>query len=250
VKKPTQPGKNMTGTGTAPLQSKKTEQEAVKGTPPGRRSVDGFEALHESTHAPYATAPIGTMPPPTTVTGAAKSAVDLVKSRNTLVFLDRIAERMAFERTGTRLYELVLLKFDLRGSWPGGPIRSELERIHGEELRHFNLLVDALTSLGGDPTAMTPSADVTSVESLGIQSVVSDARTTTAQALHAMQIAELADHDGWTILIEIATELGHQDLASKFREAAARETEHLALLRRWNRTNAITEATGEQPTAG
>jgi len=250
VKKPTQPGKNLSGTGTAPIQSKKTEQGARQGSPRGSPPGDGFEALHESTHAPFATSPIGTMPPPSTITGAAKSAADLVRGRNTLVLLDRIAERMAFERTGTRLYELVLLKFDLRGGWPGGPTRKELERIHNEELHHFNLLADTLSSLGGDPTAMTPSADVTAVESLGIQSVVSDARTTTAQALHAMQIAELADVDGWDLLIGLASQLGQNDLVVQFKKAAEREGEHLALLRSWNQAFAISEATGEQPTAG
>jgi ferritin-like metal-binding protein YciE len=66
--------------------------------------------------------------------------------------------------------------------------------------------------------------------------VVTDPRTSIAQSLHAIHIAELADNDGWVMLIDLAEQMGQTDLVTAFTTALRHEEEHLALVRRWMRT--------------
>ena len=61
----------------------------------------------------------------------------------------------------------------------------------------------AIQSLGGDPTAQTPAADVTGVEGMGLMQVLTDPKTTVAQALHAILVAEMTDNAAWEELIEL-----------------------------------------------
>lgn len=228
---PTEIGNNRTGIQFSPVDSKKTLEGAMAGVP------------EASTDASYLTAmrlayskesePVGTMPPPASFKGAATAAVEALKGKNANVFLDMLGARLAYERTGTRLYEGLLVKFDASNVHDGGPTRQELELFRDQELAHFNLLVDCMEKLGADPTAMTPSADVQAVASSGILRVISDPRTTLTQALQAMLTAELTDNDCWVSLADLADELGQTEMADRFRIALAEEREHLAAVRSW-----------------
>jgi rubrerythrin len=228
MKKPTDLGTNRTGIGTSPFQSKKVAEAPV--VPSG----DGIEKLIDARAALSQEAdPVGTMPPPLSVKGAAKTVVELAKGHKMTALIDQLAERLAFERTGTRLYEALLVKLEAADPRPEGPTREQLVRIRDEELAHFGLLTAALERLGADPTAVTPSADVTGVASSGLLAVVTDARVTLTQALKAILIAELADNDAWRVLEDVATKLNQPAMATAFRTALAEEQEHLALVRSW-----------------
>ena len=85
--------------------------------------------------------------------------------------------------------------------------------------------------LGADPTAQTPGADADAVASMGLVQVITDPRTSVAQSLHAIDMAELVDYDGWELLIRLVEELGMTNLAGQFREAYTEEQEHLELIR-------------------
>lgn len=54
--------------------------------------------------------PVGSMPPPPTLRGMAGTAMKALTGKKMHVLLDKIAERAAFERTGTRLYDMMLQK--------------------------------------------------------------------------------------------------------------------------------------------
>lgn len=232
-KKPTSMGKNPTGTATSPIDSKQTAQGAQQGGPDP--AGGNFAESLASTHLEYVRGadPVGTVPPPTTLKGAARAFVDMLQARKTTVFIDKLGERLAFERTGTRLYELLLIKHELLGSWPGGPTEGQLRKFHDQELAHYHMLARAMEQMGADPTAMTPCADVVAVEAQGLQHVLADPRTTLDQALHAILVAELADNDGWAMLIELAEGFGQSKLAQQFRSAKREEDEHLRHVRGW-----------------
>lgn len=161
------------------------------------------------------------------------------------VLMNKLGERLAFERTGTRLYEALMAKFDGQAAWPGGPSRADLQRFHDEELRHFQQVREAVQSLGGAPTVVTPAADVVSVASEGLLKVITDPRTSIAESLEALLVAELADNDGWKMLIQLADSLEQKDLAKSFRRAAKEEDQHLSAVRNWLSTQMIQEATGK-----
>lgn len=121
------------------------------------------------------------MPPPVTVRGVARTALGMLQGHKPAVLLDKLGERLAFERTGVRLFDGLLAKFEAGGSWPGGPTMEELVRFREHELEHLTLMKEALEGLGADPTAMTPSADIAGVEGLGVLQVITDPRTPTAR---------------------------------------------------------------------
>jgi rubrerythrin len=134
---------------------------------------------------------------------------------------------------GTRLYEALINKCEALGDISMSPTVDELQEIRDEEHRHFVLLNEAITQLGGDPTVQTPCADTAAVASMGIMQVLTDPRTNMSQCLNAILTAELTDNAGWEMLIDVADELGHEDLSEQFTEALDNEQKHLANVQSW-----------------
>jgi rubrerythrin len=201
----------------------------------GRSMKDLQEPYLKETRA------LGTMPTPVTVKGVARAVGQALKGNRTVAFTDRIGERLAFERTGVRLYEGLLDKLEAETPFENGPSRDEVEAIRDEELEHALMLTEALRDLGADPTALTPSADLVSVEGMGLGAVIGDPRTSVGQCLHALLTAELADGEGWTLLRILAEELGHKDLELRFRDAEEDEERHLTQVRSWLTAHARVE---------
>lgn len=233
-------GHNRTGIALSPIDAKALIEAAQRTSP----SMPGDDETASAMRLDYAsdTEPLGSVPPPATVKGAAGAVVKAVKGESMSVFLDKIGERLAFERSGTRLYEGLITKFKASPKTKGGPKLEELLRFHADEHRHFEMLSEAMRSLGGDPTAVTPSADVAAVMSMGIPQVLADPRTTLAQCLDAILVAELADNESWNLLAALAEKFGHRDLASKFRAALAEEAEHLRSVRGWVTEMTLTDS--------
>jgi bacterioferritin (cytochrome b1) len=149
------------------------------------------------------------------------------------VLLDKLSERLAFERMGTRLYEVLLNKCETLGESSPGPTIEEIRHIGEEELEHFLMLNRTITEIGGDPTVESPSADIAGVASMGIMQVLTDPRSSMAQCLQVLLTAELTDNAGWQLLIELADNLGYQEMKAEFETALANEEEHLQNVRNW-----------------
>jgi len=229
--KPTDLGPNRTGIATSPDLTRAAEEGATDGC--ADPAPDGEELSNARAGYARGAPPVGTMPPPASMKGAAKAVVKAIKGQSAVAFLDLLGERLAFERTGTRLYDALLVKLEGADPRPSGPTREQLEEIREDETRHFGLLLEAIQSLGGDPTVVTPSADVVGVAGAGWVQALTDPRTTLTEALKVILAAELADNDGWETLVEVASGLEQEDLTSQFREAAAEEEAHLTRVRAW-----------------
>src|SRR3954466_2872948 len=107
---------------------------------------------------------LGTIPPPGTLKGAMKAGAGAIKGNRVHVFIDKIAERLAFERGGTRIYDALLVKVLALGA--GTPVRVErVKQIRNQEAEHARLLEETITMMGADPTSQTPCADVVGVQS-------------------------------------------------------------------------------------
>jgi hypothetical protein len=224
-------GMNRTGMAMAPKEGKKQKETAAKASkvqPGDTREIERIRAEYDAESGP-----IGTVPPPASVKGMAKTAVQMGKGHNPTAFIDKLGERLAFERGGTRLYELLIGKHRSGQSQTGEADLETLIRFHNEEMEHFQLLWRSLEQLGADPTVMTPSADHTGVKSFGLMQTMSDPRSTFYQCLDAILIAELADNEGWKMLVELAEGIGQSDMATSFRHAHAQEEIHLEQVRRW-----------------
>jgi rubrerythrin len=163
------------------------------------------------------------------------------------VLLDKLGERLAFERQGTRLYEAFIQKLEQAAlEESAGPSSEDLRHICDEELEHFKLLQKTIAKIGGDATVETPSADVVGVLSHGIMQIVLDPRTTIPQTLQAILSAELADNDGWQMLGKLAGQLRFPDLVTKCEKAFEEEQEHLENVRGWLSDMTLGEAVGEE----
>jgi len=218
---------NRTGIQTAPELAEELI-EGAKGAPPS--SEGGIEDIAEY-RGEYITEgyPIGSMPmlPVSEEAEADEEEVGMA------VLLDKLSERLAFERMGTRLYEALLNKVEMLGESEPGPTLEDIEHIGSEELEHFLLLNRTIEDLGGDPTVQSPCADVAGVASMGIMQVLTDPRTSLPQCLQAILTAELTDNAGWELLIKLADNLGHDEMKAEFEEAFAHEEEHLQNVRAW-----------------
>jgi hypothetical protein len=149
------------------------------------------------------------------------------------LLMDKLGERLAFERAGARLYETLVSKHEAYGTFPGGPSADELLHILDEEYEHADLLQQAIMDLGGDPTTLTPSANLAANISAGLPHVLSDPRTNLLQSLEAIVVAELADNECWPVLEALARQAGHDDLAEGCLEAIEHERDHLRHVRTW-----------------
>jgi hypothetical protein len=101
---------------------------------------------------------------------------------------------------------------------------------------------NALVSMGADPTAQTPDADVIAVASMGIQKVIQDPRTSLSQTLEALLTAELVDNAGWELLIKLAEGLGMEQITADFVKPLQHEEKHLVQIREWLEYAVMAEA--------
>ena len=207
---------NQTGIGGAPDRAARMA-EATQEFPPSSQGSDLDLAMVRVTYAREAMSPSGDAMPPTAPS----------------LLMDKLGERLAFERAGTRLYEALLSKHDAEGSFEGGPSREDILEILSEELAHFRLLAEAIEGLGGDPTELTPSANLQLVASHGVGQVLTDPTTSLAQCLEAIAMAELTDNECWETLAGLAELAGNEGLATECEQALATEAEHLEKVRTW-----------------
>ncbi|MCH7344615.1 ferritin-like domain-containing protein [Pelomonas sp. CA6] len=173
---------------------------------------------------------LGSVPLPGTLSGLAHTGADLLTGRRPQVLMDKLGERLAFERGGVRLYDGLLAKCQADGGDLSAEDVAAIRRFRDEEAQHFALVVQAIESLGGDPTAQTPCADLVGVESQGLVQALNDPRSSVLQALHVVLDAELLDNAGWELLVQLARAAGHDAIADRFAIAVQQEAEHLQTL--------------------
>ena len=224
-------GMNRTGIQMSPRDSK-----AMQELDPAMISNDGGDesAMTDLRNEYIANADtLGSIPLPGTIGGAVNMGISMLQGDSPQILLDKLGERLAFERTGTRLYDALITKCDVMLDDDISMTIDDLEQIRADEARHFLLLADAIASLGGDPTSQTPSADAVGVESMGLVQILNDPRTSVAQSLHAIVTAELSDKAGWETLIALADEHDLTEMVDDFTQALNQEREHLALVQTW-----------------
>jgi ferritin-like metal-binding protein YciE len=240
MERTTKMGMNKTGVQMSPADLAEMLRSIEQATP----APEGNGAAMAAVRTTFITESdsVGSVPLPGTVKGAVKAGAKKLTGKNPEVFIDKLGERLAFERSGVRLYEALITKYQATPQKVSGMSAEELLHIREEEARHFKLVNDAMETLGADPTAQTPCAAVIGVEGVGLSQVVEDPRTTLAQSLNAILVAELADNAGWELLIELAEQMGQDDMAANFREALSHEQEHLSKVKQWHQQCVLGDA--------
>ena len=228
-------GTNFTGVQMSPRDTKRL-LEAVNGIRP---DVPGDESgmLMERAERTAEADRIGSVPVPGSAKGMLKTSFDMLKGKSPEVFIDKLGERLAFERNGVRLYEAMIAK--ARSLDAGSELVGVLQHLRDEEFEHMLLVRQAIESLGADPTAQTPCADVAGVMAMGIMQVLTDPRTNLAQCMNALLTAELTDNAAWELLIELAQAAGHPNIAESFVKAKSQEDDHLVKIKTLMRRDLI-----------
>lgn len=242
----TEMGTNKTGIDMSPIHSKKMLEnsknsiEKRQGKNSKKRAEETFDdngsiSSFDSIYLKEAD-PLGSVPLPGTVKGAVKSIMKMASGRHPEVFINKLGERLAFERSGVRIYEQLINKCEFADSVGGGSLRiplENLEEFRDQEAEHFQMLVEAMRNLGADPTAQTPDADASGVASSGLMKVIMDPRTSVSQSLEAMLAIEMTDNAAWELLIMLAKDMGFDEIAEKFQTALNQEKVHLDQVQQW-----------------
>lgn len=230
----TKMGSNKTGIDMSPILSK----EMIEGSK--KLKLDGADGYTNLTLLEQFYLdnddPLGSVPMPGTVKGVVKSATKMLTGHHPEVFLNKLGERLAFERSGVRIYEQLISKCEHMAANSMDGLKLPLEKLqefHDQEAEHFYLLVECMETLGGDPTAQTPDADASGVAASGLMKVIMDPRTSISQSLEAMLSIELTDNAAWELLIKLAEDMGLGDMADKFRHALQQENVHLETVKQW-----------------
>lgn len=215
----TRPGDNHTGILQHPEYAHEMLEGAAEFGPTSSGGADQIAQLR--VRVAERSDPAATMP--------RASGVDL----EYLPLLDKLGARLQFERLGVRLYQALISKHDAYGGFAGGPSRKDLEQIRDQEHRHLAIAQQSIVAIGGDPTVITPCANLQATASRGVADVLLDPRTTLVECLDAILIAELADHASWELLARVAELAGAKQLVDRLREAERVEAEHLERVRGW-----------------
>ena len=228
-------GTNFTGVQMSPKDTKSL-LEAVNDIHPDVPGDSKGMMLERANRAEEADR-IGSVPVPGSAKGMIKSTFDMALGKSPELLVDKLGERLAFERNGVRLYEAMIAK--ARNLDSGNDLVGVLQHIRDEEFEHMMLVHAAMEKLGADPTAQTPSADVAGVMAMGIMQVLTDPRTNVAQCMNALLTAELADNAAWELLIELAQAAGHPNIADSFVHAKTQEDDHLVKIKTLMRRDLI-----------
>jgi len=232
MKQQTPMGMNRTGVQMSPFDANEMQSGMPASMTPATPGDDTALAEMRSSYIAESD-PIGSVPIPGTVRGAMTTGVSMLTGDQPQLLLDKLGERLAFERTGTRLYDALITKFETMQDGSTSMTLADLQKIRQDEARHFAIITDAIETLGGDPTSQTPCADLVGVESMGLMQVVTDPRTTVAQSLHAILVAEMTDNAGWDMLIALAEDQNQGSLISDFTVARDEERVHLQQVQAW-----------------
>lgn len=235
-------GMNRTGIDMSPVHSKQMLQvdAEIPQTTDGSSTRAGIENYFLENADP-----LGSVPLPGTVKGAAKSALKMTTGHHPEVFINKLGERLAYERSGVRVYQQLIAKCTHAADslTPDLPLPIErLEEFCRQEEEHFDLLTQCLKKLGADPTAQTPDADASGVAASGMMKVITDPRTSVSQCLQAMLAIELADNAAWELLIKLAEDMGMKDMAEQFQHALQQEDIHLREVRDWYEKSVLGQA--------
>lgn len=146
--------------------------------------------------------------------------------------IDKLGERIAFERTGVQRYEAMVAKAEAAGASTEKIDR--LKYFWDEEAAHREAAITAMASLGAEVDAAAPSADPGGISGQILQ-MITDPDTSMAQSLDALMTAALIDNAAWDLLIDLARDAGQADMAASFEQILQQKQDHLGTLRIWLR---------------
>lgn len=145
--------------------------------------------------------------------------------------IDYLNERLAFERSGVKLYDRIVSVIQASGDANIQGMLEEMREHRNEEKEHEEWLEEQIRALGGDAHGQTEHSELITRESKGIEEVImSDAEL--PHLFHALLAAELVDNAGWDLLVQLADEAGDHEAKRGFKRRLHEEEDHLIFVRK------------------
>jgi len=196
--------------------------------------------LHPQRH-PRRADPIAWPPLPGALIGMPRPSACANASKRARVLLASMAERLAFARCGTRIYEALIEKLEAVPRTPI-PSRDQIRLFRDEEAAHFEILCEAIESLGGDPLAPAARADAIHAHASAIVRTIADPQTPLARCVELLREAVRVDLAGWEALLGLARASGHDALEQRFLLVLQEMSEQLHWLTQWSNVMATSTA--------
>lgn len=157
--------------------------------------------------------------------------MEILGKTNPEKVIELLSERLAYERSGVKLYDAILKKVKASRHTQLKKLQKELKEHRDQEVEHAEWCEEQIRALGGDPELETEKSLLVETEAQGIEQIVfSDAPL--SQMFHALNMAELGDNAGWAQLVGLAEQCGDDDARAEFQERLEHEEEHLRLTHR------------------
>jgi len=162
------------------------------------------------------------------------SDIKRVHQHNTELLLNKLGQRLAFERASVRLYEALIFKcLAIQKSKKNLIPINQLRQFRDEEVEHSQLLNKAIETLGFDVDECIPAPDSNLLSSLQIPKVFTKTNTSILQCLESVQIFATNDNAEWHALHGLFTNLGMKELADEFNQALEEDSVQLEVISRW-----------------
>ena len=171
--------------------------------------------------------------------------MEKLAANNQTKLIDVLNERLAFERSGVKLYDRILLKMKETGDKDILRMLDDMQEHRDQEKEHEEWLEAQLRSLGASAHEATEHSELITRESKGIEDVVMN-DPELPHLIHALLAAELVDNAGWDLLVQLADEAGDREANREFKKRLHHEEEHLLLIRKAVERFAFHEVLGEK----
>jgi rubrerythrin len=145
--------------------------------------------------------------------------------------IDLLCERLAFERSGVKLYDRVIEALQGTTDAELHSLQATLEEHRAEEREHESWLEGQIRALGGETSLECDGARLASREAAGIEEVAAHDGGDLRHLFHALLAAEAMDETGWKLLVEVAEDAGDREARREFARRHSHEQEHLAFTR-------------------
>jgi bacterioferritin (cytochrome b1) len=159
--------------------------------------------------------------------------MDRLSQANRGQVIDVLMERLAFERAGVRLYDRIVDVIAESGNPAVQVMLGQMRENRDQEWEHAEWLERQVQALGGDPEVETERSRLVQIESSGLEELVLDSNDTVIPHLfHALYAAELVDHAGWDLLVELADDADDDAAKKEFKKRLREEEEHVVFVRK------------------
>lgn len=169
------------------------------------------------------------------ITSAGSSSdISKVQQHNTALLLNKLAQRLSYERANVRFYEALIFK-SLAAEQGVRRIVSvdRLRQFRDEDVEHTVLLKTAIETLGADVDMWLPDAVPSQATQITMSKMLTKTHGDILQCLQSVVVFARNDADEWQMLYRLFSSMGLEKMTETFRQAWEEDQQQLTTLSAW-----------------